>query len=166
MSKLNALFTFVLFAGISTLFTSCDTEKDFIYGVNDLEVVRPTGNKGYQKSLTEFISIAYADVFDANITQDVLLDLSTPYAAFGDLKYIEDLIIQNFLNDQSAQLPSNTVMRANVDLFITETYNRFYNRNPNEFELWYMKDLIDSNSDITPELVYYSMMTSNEYRYY
>jgi hypothetical protein len=70
------------------------------------------------------------------------------------------------LNDQSAQLPSNTVMRANVELFITETYNRFYNRNPNEFELWYMKDLIDSNSDITPELVYYSMMTSNEYRYY
>ncbi len=166
MNMKSSLFLPIFGVVCSVMLYSCETEKDIIYGVNDVEVVRPTGNKGYQKSLTEFISIAYADIFDANITQDVLLDLSTPYAAFGDLKYIEDLIIRNFLNDQSAQLPSNTVMRANVELFITETYNRFYNRNPNEFELWYMKDLIDSNADITPELVYYSMMTSNEYRYY
>lgn len=29
-----------------------------------------------------------------------------------------------------------------------------------------MKDLIEKNVDITPKMVYYSMMTSEEYRYY
>lgn len=144
----------------------CKPDPDIIYNVNDVEVVRPTGNKGYQKSLTEFISIAFADVFDQNITQEILLALSTPYAGFGDLKYVEDLIIRNFLNNSAAQLPSDIEMRSNVNAFITDTYQRFFNRNPNEFELWHMQNLIEENADITPELVYYSIMTSDEYRYY
>jgi len=151
---------------LSLLVGGCKPDPDIIYNVNDVEVVRPTGNKGYQKSLTEFISIAFADVFDQNITQNVLLALSTPYAGFGDLKYVEDLIIRNFLNNPNAQLPTEAEMRGNVGAFVTATYQRFFNRNPNEFELWHMQNVIEENSDITPELVYYSIMTSDEYRYY
>jgi len=154
-------FLFLLFAVIG-----CKPDPDVIYQVNDVQVVRPTGQKGSQKSLTEFISIAYADIFEQNITQSDLIALSLPYQSFGDLKYIEDLIIRNFLNEPAALIPSDAEMRANVEAFITATYQRFFNRNPNEFEVWYVKNLIDDNPDITPELVYYSIMTSDEYRYY
>ena len=47
-----------------------------------------------------------------------------------------------------------------------DAYLRFFNRQPNEFEAWKVKDMIDKNTDITPQMIYYSMMTSEEYRFY
>lgn len=148
------------------VFSSCQKEKNIIYDVNDVNVNRPEGNKDYVKSLAEFISIAYTDLFGTSISQSQLQTLAVPYSGFGDLKLIEDMIIKNFLNDANVIVPSNTAMRGNVDQFLMDTYQKFLNRNPNEFELWHMKNVIDANSEITPELVYYAIMTSNEYRYY
>lgn len=148
------------------LLSACQKEKNIVYQVNDVDVNKPEGSKDYVKSQTEFISIAYTDLFGQNISQTELQSLAVPYAGFGDLKLIEDMIIKNFLNNPSAIVPSNATMRANVSQFIVETYQKFLNRNPNEFELWHMKSLIEENTDITPELVYYAIMTSNEYRYY
>lgn len=147
-------------------FSSCQKEKNIIYDVNDVNVNRPEGNKDYVKSLAEFISIAYTDLFGTSISQAQLQTLAVPYSGFGDLKLIEDLIIKNFLNDANVIVPSNAAMRENVDQFLLDSYQKFLNRNPNEFELWHMKNVIDENAEITPELVYYAIMISNEYRYY
>ncbi|MBL4587447.1 MAG: hypothetical protein JKX84_10390 [Flavobacteriales bacterium] len=144
----------------------CKKDSDIIYEVNDVNVNQPNADKNNVKSLTEFISIAHTDLFGSIISQTQLQTLAVPYSAFGDLKLIEDMIIKNFLNDQSVNIPTDTEMRANVDQFLLDAYGKFYNRLPNEFELWHMKNLISDNSEITPELVYYSLMTSNEYRYY
>jgi len=146
--------------------SGCQKESDIIYQVNDVNVSDPNADKDYTKSLTEFISIAYADLFGEPINQVQLQTLAVPYAGFGDLKLIEDMIIKNFLNSGSAIVPTDAQMRADVTQFIFDTYQKFLNRNPNEFELWYMKNLIDENEEITPELFYYAIMTSNEYRYY
>lgn len=147
-------------------FIGCQKEKNIIYEVNDVNVQDPNADKDYVKSLTEFISIAYTDLFGEVISQQQLQTLAVPYAGFGDLKIIEELIIKNFLNEPTVQIPTNSAMRANIDQFLFDTYQKFLNRAPNEFELWHMKNLIEENQDITPELVYYSIMTSNEYRYY
>ena len=155
-----------LIALIGFTFSSCQKEKNIIYEVNDVNVQDPNANKDYVKSLTEFISIAYTDLFGEAISQNELQALAVPYSGFGDLKLIEELIIKNFLNDQSVNIPTDQEMRANVDQFLMDTYQKFLNRFPNEFELWHMKNLIEENQDVTPELVYYSIMTSNEYRYY
>lgn len=158
----------IIFTGLLCLavVSGCQKEKNIIYDVNDVDVNKPDANKDYVKSLTEFISIAYTDLFGQNISQAQLQTLAVPYSGFGDLKLIEDLIIKNFLNATSVIIPTDAEMRANVDQFISDTYQKFFNRYPNEFELWHMKNLIEDNSDITPELVYYAIMTSNEYRYY
>jgi hypothetical protein len=148
------------------IFSGCQKEKNIIYEVNDVNVNTPDANKDYVKSLTEFISIAYTDLFGQNISQAQLQNLAVPYSGFGDLKLIEDMIIKNFLNAPSVNVPTNAAMRANVDQFLMDTYQKFYNRHPNEFELWHMRSEITENADITPELVYYAIMTSNEYRYY
>ena len=166
MKMLRHIAAFALVVVVSFSFTGCKKEKDIIYEVNDVNVEQPNANKDYAKTLTEFISIAYADLFGSNINQTQLQTLAVPYSGFGDLKLIEDMIIKNFLNSPSVIIPSDSEMRANIDQFLLDTYQKFFNRYPNEFELWHMKNLIDENSDITPELVYYSIMTSNEYRYY
>lgn len=157
-----------LLLGVILLFgvTGCQKEKNIIYEVNDVNVQDPNANKDYVKSLTEFISIAYTDLFGEVISQAELQALAVPYAGFGDLKLIEELIIKNFLNDQSVNITTDQEMRANIDQFLLDTYQKFLNRYPNEFELWHMKNLIEENQEVTPELVYYSIMTSNEYRYY
>lgn len=163
----NRNLSLVLAALLSLgLFAGCQKEADIIYDVNDVNVDRPNADKGYTKSLTEFISIAFADLFEQNINQAQLQTLAVPYSGFGDLKLIEDMIIKNFLNNPNVVIPTESEMRDNVDQFLIDTYRKFLNRDPNEFELWHMRDVINDNADITPELVYYAIMTSNEYRYY
>jgi hypothetical protein len=88
------------------------------------------------------------------------------YLAFGDKKLVEDIIIKNMLAAPGVQLPTQQAMLADVDLFVNNTYKKFYNRTPGEFELWKMKQLIQADQTITPELIYYAFLTSDEYRYY
>lgn len=166
MSRRKHIFLAVICALGVGVFSGCQKEKSIVYEVNDVNVNRPDADKDYVKSQAEFISIAYTDLFGQNISQAQLQTLAVPYSGFGDLKLLEDMIIKNFLNNPNVIVPTNTEMRANVDQFVINTYQKFFNRSPNEFELWHMKNMINENADITPELIYYAIMTSNEYRYY
>ena len=147
------------------LFSAC-RKKEYTYEVNSVDVVKDGVTKTNLKTDVEFISIAYSDLFGTTITNDKLVKLNIEYDAFGDKKLIEDLIVRNFLNDPAVQLPTKAYMDANLDTFISDTYKKFFNRLPNEMEAWNLKKIISADNTITPELVYYSFMTSNEYRYY
>lgn len=168
MKKVKRYSDFIGKAGIAALllFSSCKKEKEIVYGVNDVSVTQPGVNKPNVKSTFEFISIAYSDLFGTTISAGDLTDLSLAYLAFGDKKFIEDLIIRNFLKKTGVIIPTPTQMTADVPGFVKATYRKFYNRDPNEFEKWQVVNYINSTSTITPELVYYSFMTSDEYRYY
>jgi hypothetical protein len=157
------LLTIVILLFLSA---SCKKEVTYVYDVNNVTIYKPGARKPNVKSTLEFISISYSDLFGTTISQADLFDLGTSYAAFGDLKFIEEKIIKNFLNKPGAQIPTLAEMNADVPLFIKNTYIRFYNREPTEFESWNMVKMINDNAAITPELIYFSMMTSNEYRYY
>jgi len=145
---------------------SCKKELSYIYDVNDVTVSQPGVSKPNVKSTLEFISIAYSDLFGTTIGAGELTDLSLCYLAFGDKKFIEDLIIRNFLNKPGVIIPTQASMTADIPAFVSATYRKFYNRDPNEFEKWQIVNYINGNSNVTPELVYYSFMTSDEYRYY
>lgn len=154
----------LLLATMAMLFTAC--KKEYIFGVDDVDVVQNSASKNNVKTTTEFVSIAYSDIFGTTIPQTYLTKLSLAYLAFGDKKLVEDIIIKNMLNAPGVQLPTQQSMLADVDLFINNTYKKFYNRTPSEFEVWKMKQLIQADPTITPELVYYAFLTSDEYRYY
>ena len=154
----------LLLATMAMLFTAC--KKEYIFGVDDVDVVQNSASKNNVKTTTEFVSIAYSDIFGSTVPQTYLTKLSLAYLAFGYKKLVEDIIIKNMLNAPGVQLPTQQTMLADVDLFINNTYKKFYNRTPSEFELWKMKQLIQADSTITPELVYYAFLTSDEYRYY
>ncbi|MGB3948405.1 MAG: hypothetical protein WBM13_10495 [Bacteroidia bacterium] len=162
----NSLFYTLLLVVVFTSSCKKAAPTTYIYGVNGVGVTQDGVSKPNVKSTVEFISIAYSDLFGNTINQATLTDLSTAYVSFADKKLIEDMIIRNFLNTPGIDIPTLTEMNASLPTFIINSYKKFYNREPNEFELWQMQNLIESDSTITPELVYYAFMTSNEYRYY
>ncbi len=146
--------------------TSCKKETKYVYGVKDVTVNQSGVNKPNVKNTLEFISIAYSDLLGQSIGASELTELSVCYLSFGDKKFIEDLIIRNFLKKPGVVIPTQTQMNGDVAAFVQATYRKFYNRDPNEFEKWQIVNYIKNTTGITPELVYYSFMTSDEYRYY
>ena len=166
MTDMKTNWTISLLLTLLVIFTSCKKETTYVYGVNDVTVKQEGAVKPSVKTTTEFISIAYADIFGSTIPGNDLTELSLLYSAFGDKKLMENLIIKNFLNSPGITIPTKTQMNSNLDSFLNQTYTKFLNRTPNEFELYGTKTLIQADTSITPELIYYGMLTSNEYRHY
>ncbi len=157
---------FILFLATGIFLTSCRKEKVYVFGVDDVTVTQPGAEKPNIKTDEEFISIAYSDLFGTNISQSELGELSLSYVSFGDKRAVIDWIILNFLNDPAADVPTDAEMRADVNLFVNNTFRKFLVRDPNEFETWWISNQIENDTDMTPEVVYYTFMTSNEYRFY
>lgn len=155
----------VFLVGIFIL-TSCAKEKVYVYQVEDIDIAQPGVEKPNVKTNTQYISIAYTDVFGSTISQSELSDLELAYLSFADKSVIEDLIIRNFLNQTGGTLPSESEMLNDVSAFVTEAYNKVYNRQPNEYEIYYHVKEINESTIVTPELFYYALLTSNEYRQY
>jgi len=162
MKKLNLIILCSLL-----ILLSCHKEKNAIYELNDVTIEQNSSNKEHLKTTTEFISIAYSDIFGTVITTSKLSDLSRIYSAFGDKKLIEEMVIKNFLNEPSIQIPQidrNSI--STINEFVNSTYRKLYNRNPDAYELWFISDMIQEDTDLTSELIHFSLMTANEYRYY
>ena len=160
MRKLIFIFSVLL------LF-SCKKEKKITYQLNDVIIENNTANKDHLKSTIEFISIAYSDIFSTVISTNKLAELSTIYKAFGDKKLIEQMVIKNFLNEPSIQIPQiDRSSSSTINIFVQNMYTKLYNRTPDEYELWFVADMIQKDITLTSELIYFSLMTANEYRYY
>ena len=153
-----------LFLAVALLASSC--KKEYVYEVDDVNVSQTGGEKGNVKTTTEFISIVYSDLFNTNIQTSTLVNLQRAYEAFGDKKLIEDRIVRHFLDSTAVQIPTDAAMRANIPSFVDETIVKFFNRNPDAFEKYFISDIIQANNDISPMMVYYACLTSDEYRYY
>jgi len=147
-------------------FASCKKEELYVYEVNDEKVRQEKGDKNNVKSQTEFIAIAYSDLFEMGIDRPTLELLLAPYQAFGDQKLIEQMIIKSFLNVPGASIPTKQAMDADRAQFVTNAYIKFLAREPDEFELWHFEQLFAEDPSITPDLFYFAILTSDEYRYY
>jgi hypothetical protein len=168
MQYARILILFFFLSGLIILGTSCKKEltKEYVYIVDSVNVTKSGVYKPNTKNNIEFISIAYSDLFGNTISNDKLTNLSIAYDAFGDKKLMEDLIIRNFLKSPQAIIPSVSEMNSNKETFIKNAYRKFLNREPSEMEIWQFKKIVDEDPSITPEMVYYSFLTSNEYRHY
>jgi hypothetical protein len=158
----HLLYLFVLLSFL----ISCKKETQLVYEVDNVTVQKDKIGKGVNKSTIEFISIAYSDVFGSSISQDALGKVSLLYTSFGDKRLLEDLLIKNMLNAPSVQLPSNSEMRSDISGFVTRTFQKLYNRDLTELESFELKKRIENASSLTPDMIYYAMMTSDEYRFY
>lgn len=155
------LFSFLLFLLAAT---GCQKEK--LYEVNEETILPANANKTKLKSDQQYIAILYANLFQTALSSDNLFEASECVQSIGDKDLVHEVLISNYMNQGGVILPSNEEMRADVDGFITETYNRFLVRNPTEAERQYFKNYINTHPNVKPELVYFSFALSNEYQYY
>lgn len=158
----------VLLAALLMSFSACKKDDPtFFFGVEDVTVTQSSADKNRLKTDIEFVSIAYADLFGGSISQSALEDIIITYKSFGDKSMVIEMIIRKYIADEASNVGSiDRSSQATTESFVQSTYEKLYNRTPNAFEKWYLSDLIQTDSDINAEMVYYAMMTANEYRYY
>ncbi len=157
------LFPFSFFL---LLFTTIGCQKDKLYEVKEESILPPNANKSKLKSDQQYIAILYANLFQTALSSSNLFKASECVQSLGDKDLVHEVLISNYMNTGGVVLPSNTDMRADIDGFLTETYNRFLVRNPTEAERQYFKNYINTHPNIKPELVYFSFALSDEYQYY
>jgi hypothetical protein len=135
--------------------------------VDDVTVNLNEGEKNRLKTDIEFVSIAYTDIFSTNISQNNLEDIITTYKSLGDKSLVIEMIVRKFISDGGSNIQNiDRSSSTSIEFFVTDVYKKLYNRTPDAYELWYLTDVIQKDQDINASLIYYSMMTANEYRYY
>ena len=149
------------------LIVSCSKDPNYLFEVENVEINQASADKNRLKTDIEFVSIAFNDLYGQNISQGELDEIITVYKSFGDKSIVIEMIIRKFISDEDSQIPNiDRSTEQTVKQFVQETYETIFNRTPNAFEKWYLTDYIYKHQEIDAKMVYYSLMTSNEYRYY
>lgn len=154
----------VLMASMCLL--SCKKEPEAQFVLNDVELLPPNAEKNKLKTNEQYVAILYANLFQTALSANDLFDLNNTIESIGDKELAREVIISNFMNDGGVQLPNIEEMNGDIDNFINETYVRFFVRYPSEAERTYLKNFIQGNPYMTPELVYFSFALADEYMFY
>lgn len=158
---------YIIYILLLIVLSSCKRDPSYIFEVNDVTVTASTGEKNRLKTDIEFVSIAHTDIFGSNISSNNLENIVTTYKSFGDKSLTIEMIIRKFIDDGGTNITAiDRSSKTSIESFVINTYKKLYNREPDAFEKWYLSDLIANDDVINAEIVYFSMMTANEYRYY
>ncbi len=155
---------FLLVCLISAIVFSC--KKDVSYGVDALNTMPPNAQKTKLKSNEQYISILYANLFQKALSANELVEITHCIEGFGDKETIHEVIVSNFMNKTDVIIPSDSLMRADIDMFLTEAYTRFYVRDITEAEKEYLTKFIEVTPTFTAEMLYTAFALSDEYQYY
>jgi len=166
--KIGHHFPFSIFHFLIPLLLLAATgcAEDPIYEVNEVQLLPSNASKTKLKTDPQYVSILHANLFQTALSSGDIFQVSQCIQSIGDKGLAREVIISNFMNRPEVQLPTNAEMRADVDRFITETYNRFLVRNPTEAERQWFKNYISTHPNVTPELVYFSFSLTDEYLFY
>jgi hypothetical protein len=145
---------------------SCKPEPEASFILNDVELYPSSAGKTKEKTNEQFVAILHANLFQTALSANDVYDVNRCIESIGDKELAREVIISNFMNDPAVQLPSVEEMNADIDQFIEDTYVRFYVRYPTEAEKTYLRNFIQNNPYVTPEIVYFSFALSDEYMYY
>ena len=149
----------------SFCFSACK-EEDLVYDINQLQSSSYNANKNKLKSISQYISIVYANLFQQALSSNELVEITRCIESIGDKEVAHEIILSNFMNSQDVILPSDSLMRADLDVFLEDTYKRFYVRDITEAEREFFLNFLNSNPNVSAEMVYMSFALSNEYQFY
>lgn len=163
----------LLYIIVVLLFASCKKTVEerviydnVIYEMNNVVVYNSSSEKTKQKTPIQYISILYADLFNARIPNNELNNLTLISTAIGDKTMANELILSHYLNSPDLQLPGNEEMLNDIPVFVDEVYVRFFQRYPTPYEKLYLTNLIEEDQSLTVQLIYTSFVLSNEYYFY
>jgi|TARA_A100001037_G_C15148873_1_gene637898 hypothetical protein len=150
---------------ILILISSCKKEE-YIYEINQIQSTSYNANKDKLKSISQYISILYANLFQEALSANELVEITRCIESIGDKQVAHEIVLSNFLNKGGVEIPSDSLMRSDLNAFIEETYKRFYVRDLTEAERQFFIDFFESNPDVSAEMVYMAFSLSNEYQFY
>lgn len=148
---------------------ACNKNENKVYEVKNTPSYGDNLNKNKAKSNIEYHSILTTNLFQKPSSVNELTRTDRVIQSFGDKALINEVIIGNYMNTNSVRLPSRKRMVDSTDLFIEETYVRFFIRKPTEAERTWFRNYINankSNPNFKPELVYTAFAASDEYFFY
>ncbi|MCB0760706.1 MAG: hypothetical protein KDC12_04215 [Flavobacteriales bacterium] len=155
----------VLIGGL-LLVSACKKAPEPVFELNNEELYPNSAGKDKLKTNNQYVAILHANLFQTALSANDIFDLNNCIESIGDKELAREVIISNFMNKDGVQIPTVEEMNADIDAFIEDTYIRFYVRYPTEAERTYVRNFIQSNAYMTPELVYFSFALSDEYMYY
>lgn len=145
---------------------ACKKEPEPLFILNDVELYPNNAGKDKLKTNEQYVAILHANLFQTALSANEIFEINNCIESIGDKELAREVIISNFMNDEDVQIPSVEAMEADINAFITETYVRFFVRYPSEAEKTYLRNFIQGNPYVTPEIVYFSFALSNEYMFY
>jgi hypothetical protein len=155
----------ILLFFFSVLVSSCKKE-DIIYDVNSVNAASYNANKNKLKSIPQYISILYANLFQKALSANELVEITNCIGSIGDKEVAHEIVLSNFMNKTGVTLPSDSLMRADINVFIEQTYKRFYVRDLTEAEREFFLNFFESHPNVSVEMVYSAFSLSNEYQFY
>jgi len=155
----------LLFFCLSVLAISCKKD-DIIYDVSQVNATSYNANKNKLKTISQYISILYANLFQKALSANELVEITNCIESIGDKEVAHEIILSNFMNKSGVTMPSDSLMRTDVNAFIEQTYNRFYVRDLSEAEREFFLNFFASHPDVSVEMVYSAFSLSNEYQFY
>ena len=161
---MKKLFLFLLC--ISLAFVACKKEEDITYGVNQVNTDSYNSGKDKLKSISQYISIVYANLFQQALSANELVEISNCIMSIGDKEVANEIVLSNFMNKKGVIMPSYSLMRSDVNAFLEDTYKRFFIRNITEAEREYFKNFLETHPDVSVEMIYTAFSLSNEYQFY
>ena len=162
MHILNKIIVFFL---LIMIFSSCQKD-DIVYDINQLQSSSYNANKNKQKSIGQYISIVYANLFQKALSSNELVEITRCIESIGDKQVAHEIVLSNFMNSDDVIIPSDSLMRADLDVFLEETYKRFFVREITEAEREFFLNYLNANPNVSSEMVYMSFALSNEYQFY
>jgi hypothetical protein len=145
---------------------SCKKDEETLFEINDVALYGSAAEKDKQKTNQQYVSILYTNLFQTALSGNDVFNLNNCFLSIGDQELAREVLISNYFNQEGVQLPTIEEMNADIDAFIEDTYKRFFVRYPTEAEKTWIKNFIQGNPFMTPELVFFSFALSNEYLFY
>ncbi len=152
----------------NTLIINIGCTKEILvdYQVKNNNIYEVKSQKFKAKNEAEYISILYTNLHQKAIDPSSLFQSQSVLYSIGDQNVAKEMLLSGYFNQNSIKIPTNTEMRADLPLFIENTYKRFYLRRPSESEKMYFTHYIQNNPALSVEMVYTAFATSDEYSFY
>lgn len=146
--------------------SACRKEKEAEFILNQVELYPSAAGKTKLKTNEQYVAILYSNLFQSALSANDIFDVNNCIESIGDKELAREVLISNFMNKPDVILPDPSVLETDIEGFIEDTYIRFLVRYPTQAEKEWLRNFIETNPYVTPELVYFSFALSDEYMYY
>ena len=111
---------FLLLLSLSLVFAACKKEEDIIYGVNQVNADSYNSGKDKLKSISQYISIVYANLFQKALSANELVEITNCIESIGDKEVAHEIVLSNFMNKPDVIMPLYTKVKVLGNDTITE----------------------------------------------